>query len=738
MTSDTSFPEPSADPTWLLEVVGFDPLRERVHESWFAVANGRTGTRGSLEEGSDDSMPATYVAGVFGSGSRGRRLINGIEWTRLAPRVGDEPLVMERGELVEHRRILDLRTGVLFRFWRQRLPSGEEVLFRSARWASLADRPVLVLEAAVETRSSSIRLSDRLRPPPRSDDVERAVVRPRDGRVVATVRGRDGGAASFAIETEEHRGELRRVVGVARAGFGEPDRLAEAEEALGAACRIGVDELRRRHCRAWEARWRDAEIVLEHDRQIQEAIRFAEHHLISSGDSETDAYSIGARGLTGPGYAGHVFWDTEVFVLPFFIHTHPATARALLAYRHRTLPAARERARSLGYRGALFAWESADTGEETTPTEVLDPDGRVVPIFTGAQEHHIVADVAWAAWRYWQGTGDDAFMAEMGAELVLDTARFWSSRARRGSDGRYHILRVIGPDEYHVGVRDNAFTNVMARWNLERGLELAGQLEGADSALWRSLMRRLGLTRHELERWEAAAAGLVTGFDPQTGLYEQFDGFFALEDVRIAELGERPLAADMLLGARRVEHAQIVKQADVLMLLHMLPELASAEVAEANYAYYEPRTSHGSSLSPPIHAALAARLGRPSQALDYARMAAEVDLGNGMGNAAHGIHVASMGALWQAMAFGFGGVRSDGSTLRIDPNLPPGCARLAFPMLWRGARVEIEVAGSELTCSFDRPMQVAIGEGPAAVLGRGRYRSRMADGRWSRPEEVHS
>ena len=267
----------------------------------------------------------------------------------------------------------------------------------------------------------------------------------------------------------------------------------------------------------------------------------------------------------------------------------------------------------------------------------------------------------------------------MGAEIVLETARFWASRARRGDDGRYHIDGVIGPDEYHEEVGDNAFTNVLARWNIERAFDVGRILKATDPARWAGLSRRIGVTPTEFREWRAVAEGLVVGFDPDTGLYEQFAGFFELEDIRAAEIAERPFAGDLLLGRDRVDGGQVVKQADVLMLLHMLPELASREVAAANYAYYEPRTSHGSSLSPAIHAAIAARVGQLDAAVAYSRMAAAIDLGNGLGNAAQGVHVATMGGLWQAAVMGFGGLRSSRTALHLDPTLPPGLALASVP-----------------------------------------------------------
>ena len=730
------FPQPTADPAWLVEVVGFDPLNEREVESWFAVANGRTGTRGSVEEGSEESDPATYVAGVYGSSDRGHRLVSGPQWTGLRPRVGNEVMDLDRGDTLEHRRLLDLRQGIVFRFWRQRLHSGGEAAFRSIRFASLADRNVLVLDAILASESGPVLLADGIPPPPDTGSLERIDTRLDPGRTVVSIWGRNGGTASFAIGTEERDGDLTRIVAVERSNDGEVTRAEQAERGLQAARERGVAELLDRHRAAWLGRWRDADVVVEGDLELQRALRFGLYHLIASTDPESDLVSVGARGLSGPGYNGHVFWDTDVFILPFFAYTHPETARALLGYRYRTLDAARSRAESLGYRGALFAWESADTGEDATPTEAIGPNGQLVRILTGEQEHHIAGDVAWAVWRYWEATGDDEFLAHMGAEIILETARFWGSRSRLGDDGRYHIELVIGPDEYHESVHDNAFTNVLARWNIERALEVGSFLEATDPALWGRLSRRLHLTEGELQEWKAVAEGLVDGFDSDTGLFQQFRGFFSLEDIRAADVAERPFAGDVVLGSERVDAAQVVKQADVVMLVHMLPELVTREVADANYRYYEPRTSHGSSLSPAIHAAVAARLGRLEDAVAYSRIAAEVDLGNGMGNAAQGVHVATMGGLWQAAVMGFGGVRPSRTALHLDPVLPEAWRALRFSVRWHGTCVSVSVTADALSLELDAAVELVLGANDQQHLEAGRYRSWRVNGSWSVPEVV--
>lgn len=687
-------PDPVPDPAWRLEVEGSEAGRGLQIESWLTVGNGRTGTRGSLGDAGPESRPALYVAGVFGRAAgeqAGPELVRGPEWTRLQP--------WQAGPAAGGRRILDLRQGVLFR---------EAPGFRSARFASLADRHILVLQA-VGAEAGEVPL------PVPAGPVEAVDTEVTGAGAQVRLQGREGGRAWFALSTSEKDGRVTRLVAV--------DRDGPAHGALAEAASSGPARLLARHRRAWRERWVDADVAVDGDSRAQRDLRFALYHLIIAADPESDRASVGARALSGPGYRGHVFWDTEVFVLPFYIWTHPQTARALLAYRHRTLPAARRKAARLGYEGALYAWESADTGDEATPDFVWLPDGTRLTILTGVQEHHISADVAWAVWQYWQVTGDDGFVEEMGAEIVLETARFWASRTTPGKDGRHHVCEVIGPDEYHEGVDDNAYTNVLARWNLQAAGALCDRFPEVAAAA--------GVTPSERERWKEVAAGLVVLFDPATGLYEQFDGFFDLEDVRAVDLAPRPFTGEMVVGVDRLRRTQVVKQADVLMLRVLLPEEVSVEVQAANYRHYEPRTCHGSSLSPAIHALVAARVGVLDDALGYFHLAGGLDLEDRMGNGADGVHIATMGGLWQAAVFGFGGVRADGDAVRIDPRLPPGWDGLAFPVRWRGTRVSVEATASTLTLDLDGPARVATGSGPAASLTAGRFAaSRQGDG-WS-------
>jgi trehalose/maltose hydrolase-like predicted phosphorylase len=433
-------------------------------------------------------------------------------------------------------------------------------------------------------------------------------------------------------------------------------------------------------------------VVIEGDPDSELAARFALFHLLAAAPDRGEA-AVGARGLTGPAYGGHVFWDADVYVLPALAAMRPDAARAMLEYRIRRLPAARAHAREQGHRGARFPWESAHDGSDVTPRHYRGPRGQTIPIRTGQHEEHIVADVAWAACEYAAWTGDTAFLAGTGRDLVVDTARYWASRIRVDSNGNGHLYGLIGPDEYHEVVDDNAFTNIMARWNLRRAAQLVEQ-SGGDAT--------------EAVEWRRLADGLVDGWDPTTSLYEQFAGYWDLEPLLVTGIAEPPVAADVLLGAQRVRGSQLIKQPDVLMLHHLIPDEVRPGSLATNLAFYDPRTAHGSSLSPAIHASLFARAGRPDRALDLFRVAARLDLDDLTGTTAGGLHLATMGGVWQALAYGFLGLRPHGNVLDIDPCLPTSWEALSLRLHFGGEPIGVRADHGAVAVSCRRPISVRI------------------------------
>nr|MDQ2897490.1 glycoside hydrolase family 65 protein [Actinomycetota bacterium] len=663
------------DPTWTLVFDGVDPLLERVRESLLTLADGRLGTRGSVLVTSLADMPSVLHAGVYVGSGPETELLAGPRWNRVTVELAETPTV---------RRVLDLHTGVL----RQELQSGEARL------------EALLLSSLALPATTAVRIRDRgfgipmqrgLQPPGAAAPEQGTG----DGAEWMRVLGSPGSIAAAVRETVSGpAGD--RVLDRITAYEGDATGVADERRALRTLTRaqtLGFETLLGEHRHAWAARWENADVRVDGDPELQLAVRLALFHLMASVSSEGDA-AVGARGLTGSAYRGHVFWDSDVYVLPFLAATHPAAARAMLEYRIRRLPAAVHAARALGRSGARFAWESATSGEDVTPRSAPGRDGEVQPILTGELEEHIVADVAWAAQHYTDWTGDVAFARGPGRELLVQTARWWASRIELDEDERAHIRGVIGPDEYHERVDDNAYTNVMARWNLRQAAHAT-----ADGAVESS----------ERHRWLELADSLIDGYDPQTGLYEQFAGFYTLEPLIVAEIApHRPVAADQLLGAARTHAAQVVKQADVLMLHYLIPEEVADGSLGPNLLFYEPRTAHGSSLSVGVHATLLARAGRLDPALELLRLTARIDLDDIGQVTAGGVHLAAMGSLWRALSLGFAGLAPDENGLRVDPVAMPGIDALELRLRFRGSRVRVRVTAGTAQISASPPITILV------------------------------
>ncbi len=750
----------TADPTWLLRIDGFDPDYEAQAEAVLALVNGYQGTRAALEEGHPAARPATFLAGIFNTPAAPQapeleapipELVVGPDWSQVQIAIDGTLLRLDQVELLEQCRTLDMARGVLVREWRVRDAAGRITALRSLRFASLANRHLLAqaLEIRPENYSAAIVLTATVNGAVTNANQTRhlealssaalpgapLVLRTRQsGYLIACAAHAllaDVNGAVVASSTEATPTALRQHWQFT-AGAGQsftlqklvsivtsrdmPDPTAAAAAHLREFQRVGLAALLSEHSAAWAERWAATDIQIPGDAALQGEVRFALYHLIGAANPDDERSSIGARALTGERYRGHVFWDTEIFVWPALLYTHPQTARALLMYRYHTLDGARAKAAANGYRGALFPWEAADTGDEVTPDFMLS-GGERVPVLTGREEQHIAADIAYAVLQYVQATGDPGFLAQYGAEMVLEVARFWADRAERDEAGVYHIRRVIGPDEYHETVDDNAYTNHLAAWVLRR----AAALEQALQALpveWPALAERLQLTRAELEQWRTVAAGLARGYDPATGLIEQFAGYHALDPIDLSGHDPSVATVDARLGWYAMQRTQVLKQADVVMLLILLWEEFTERDYAANYAYYEPRTSHDSSLSPSFHALMAARLGLLADAERYLRKATLIDLDlyrPGHAGASGGVHIAALGGVWQALALGFMGIQPTATGLRITPHIPSGWGELGMRFTWRGSRLRLRATPDgkvTITLEHGDPVQVAIGAGP--------------------------
>ena len=685
-----TLPEVPAEAGWTLVRDRFDPVRERVTETLLAVADGRVGVTGAPLAAHPSARPTALVAGVYTADGPGSHLLPGPVALRLPYDLPDRPSV---------RRVLDLRAGVLHE---QETTTAGPV--SAVRFACLARPGTVVLRAACPDGTATPVLTA----PADVADVEHGT---QDGATWLRVRGGTGGVVA-AVRAQSSATPDGVLVDAVASYVGDPDDLPSPDLAVAevdAAQAVGVDDLLAEQRRTWAARWDDADVAVEGDPELQLATRLALFHLVGSV-ADRDEAAVGARGITGHGYSGHVFWDADTFVLPFFAATHPASARAMLEYRVRRLPAALRTARELGRDGARFPWESAHSGRDVTPTSAYDRTGRLVEIRTGQQEEHVVAQVAWAASHYLDWTGDTAFAHGPGLRLLVETARWWASRAERDGDGTAHLRHVIGPDEYHEGVDDDAFTNVMARWNLRRAADAVDDPRSP----------RAGVLPDEVARWREVADALVDGYDPATGRHEQFAGFSQLEPLVIAEVApRRPIAADVLMGWERLQGAQVLKQADVLMLHHLLPDEVPPGSFAADLAYYEPRTAHGSSLSPGVHAALLARAGELDAALDALEITRSIDLADLTGSTAAGFHLATAGGLWQALVLGFAGTRPCGDRLSVDPHVPASWGALDVRLRFRGARVRLRCTADDVDVRADRPVPLLLRGAPALATADG-------------------
>jgi kojibiose phosphorylase len=382
-------------------------------------------------------------------------------------------------------------------------------------------------------------------------------------------------------------------------------------------------------------------------------------------------------------------------MLPYYIYVHPQIARTLLLYRYHLLPAAREKAKGNGYEGAQYPWESTLDGQEATPEVVIHPETKaLIPVPNGSIELHITANIAYAVHNYWRVTGDDEFMRDYGAEMLLSTAMFWASRAERyPGQQEYELTDVIGPDEWHEHVDNNAYTNYLARWNIQAGLAILHwlRLRAPDKA--NELLHKLHITTHLLEQWQEVADHLRIPQEPDTGLFEQFDGFFQLEPLDQERYQGRRSSYQALFGLERTKHYRIVKQADVLALLTLFREQFDQHTKQVNWDYYYPITDHdyGSSLTPALHVLLACDLGLLETAYEMFLKGALVDLDDPRGNSAEGIHAACCGAVWQAVVLGFAGLTITEDGYRTQPRWPAGWTRLAFTFLHKGQPIRVDL-----------------------------------------------
>jgi kojibiose phosphorylase len=703
--------------TWLVSESPFNPFKLHHTETIFTVGNGFMGVRGTFEEGYSGDLATTLAHGIFNhaEGDLVPDIVNLPNPLPVQVLVDGEAFHMTTGKVLGFRRTLDLKRAALTREVLWRTSKGVVVKLTFERFASLTNEHLLVQRVRVRALLGSPQIT--IRSSVDANVTNLGVQHLADlhtsvsgAEILVTARTNQSnyGIAvcavhSLSIESavqseaervsytfalpQENEVSLTKISAIYTSRQGDqPAHMAQ--EATRAALKKGYETLFAAHCAAWEQYWHTSDVQIEGDELAQRAVRFTTYHVLIAAPRHDERVSIGAKTLSGLGYKGHVFWDTELFMLPMLTVTQPKLARNLLMYRYHNLQGARNKARANGYEGAMFPWESTDTGEETTPQwSHPQPDGTRIRIWTGDNEQHISTDIAYAVLQYWQWTGDDEFFVKHGAEIVLDTAVFWGSRAEYNAErDRYELSMQIGPDEYHENVNNSAFTNSMVRWHLQQALAVRNWLLTHHREAGEALLARLNITEERCAKWSDIAAKMYIPRDPETGVLEQFDGFFQLERLDLTHWQPRVANMDWILGHERAQRTMVIKQADIVMLMALLgDQFGSPEVQQANWDFYYPIVDHGSSLSPSTHAWVAARLGLLEDAYKLFMYAANIDLEDLKGNVRDGIHAAACGGVWQAVAFGFVGLSLDErGELQIKPNLPPHWRSVTLRAYHRG------------------------------------------------------
>jgi alpha,alpha-trehalose phosphorylase len=727
-------------------------------ESVFALSNGHIGLRGNLDEGEPHGLPGTYLNSVYeerplpyaeagyGFPQTGQTVINVTNGKVIRLLVNDEPFDIRYGTLHSHTRTLDLRAGTLTRSARWTSPSGDTVEIRSVRLVSLTQRAIAAIYYSVKPVNGTLRLvvmSEMVA----NEEVPLAPGDPRAASVLASplvseehlavdgkhpravlvhgtrmsklrlaagmcheVHGPDRKAvvsesfpdtARLMVAAEVGNGEELRLVKYLGYGWSSarsrPALIDQVSGALAAAELTGWDGLVMEQRNYLDAFWEGADVEVDGDVEIQQAVRFGLFHILQAG-ARAENRPVPAKGLTGTGYDGHTFWDTEMFVLPVLTYTQPAAAANALRWRSTVLPEARTHAEELGLSGAAFPWRTI-SGRECSG---------YWPAGTAA--FHINADIAAAVSGYVRATEDEQFEREVGLPLLVETARLWRSLGQHDAAGEFRIEGVTGPDEYSAVKDNNVYTNLMAQHNLACAADLALKLPDA--------ARDLGVTTEEAASWRDAASAMYIPYDSRLGVHPQHDGFtdYAMWDFANTPEDHYPLL--LHYPYFQLYRKQVVKQADLVLAMQARGDAFTPQQKRRNFDYYEAITVRDSSLSACTQAVIAAEVGHLQLAYDYLAEAALMDLEDREHNTRDGVHIASLAGAWTALVGGFGGMRCDGGTLSFSPRLPPGIVGLSFRMRYRGRIVHVEARSGEAHYSLlsGKPLPI-LHHGEQVTLG---------------------
>ncbi len=702
---------------------------------------------GTFVNGFHETWPIRHAENAFGFAQTGQTIVNVPDAKLMKLYVDDEPLTLGLNDIEHYERSLDFRDGVLRRSLVWRTPSGKRVLVESTRMVSMTQRhlTVMTLEVTMLSGDAPIVISSQLvnrqdvtdeyhdssramgegNDPRRASAFEDRVLLPRmhyarEDRMLLGYRCANSGmtiavAADHHLETVDphdaiHRAgeDLAKAVFRVEARQGNTVRLVKnvayhtskgvPVSELSDRCDRTLDRAARHHARYYLAEqrewfdryWETTDVEIPGHAAVQQAVRYNLFSL-AQASARADQQGVPAKGVTGSGYEGHYFWDSEIYVAPFLTYTQPELARNLLHFRTRMLPSARQRAREMAQSGALFPWRTI-SGEEASAYYAA-----------GTAQVHIDADIAYALAQYVAATGDVGFLVRDGADLLVETARMWADLGFWRSNGTpsFHIHGVTGPDEYTTVVNNNLFTNVMARFNLEVAVSSVRRIRRDHPTEYAQLVARLDLTEEEVEEWQACADGMSIPYDQGLGIHPQDDFFL---DREVWDLSSTPDELRPLLLHYHplvIYRFQVLKQADVVLALFLQGDRFTAAQKRADFEYYDPITTGDSTLSAVVQSIVAAEVGYAAEALDYFHQALYVDLRNLHGNTVDGLHVASTGGVWSALVFGFGGMRDRRGRLSFDPRLPESWSSLRFPVTWRGSRLRVEITADRFEVTVE-------------------------------------
>jgi hypothetical glycosyl hydrolase len=764
---------------WLVCEKRFDARYLGKCEAIFSQGNGYLGVRNALEESYVGETRNMLVAGTFdrADGNEVTELPNLPDVTAVNTYINGFRFHLETGTVCGYSRVLNLKNGETVRHVKWLAPDGSLVQMEFRRFVSLAEGHVMAAQMTVTPLSGNISLClesgiDGRVSNSGTQHFHDGQCRLYDGKYLqmlsktmqsgitvavhcAHLPSRTGDldifptmdrrtlkerfsltlqqGKSFSLEKISCIHTSRDLAYESRSTGNDEQLKKDGMDALKKACAEGYDTLLKRSAAAWEKYWKISDITVQSkDPHDQLGLRFALYHLNIMAKKGDNRVGIGAKGLSGEGYKGHAFWDTDLFIQPYFTLVHPDVARNLLEYRYRNLESARRKAIQNGYRGAMYPWECAwiDDGEVTPLYVGVDIiTGKRAKVLTGVLEHHITADVAYGVWQYYLATGDKDYMERCGYEILLETAAFWGSRAEYKTKlDRYEINDVIGPDEYKEHVNNNAYTNYMAYWNMKLGLQVADVLRRTQPQLWERLDRKIGFSSMQ-EGIRDACRKLYLPTPNADGIVPQTDEYLSLKPLDLKEYKNKTtvLAITKKFNSDQLNHYMVSKQADLVMLLFLFDNLFNREVGRKNFQFYEEHTLHDSSLSKSVHSIVANKLGMSETAYRLFQEALKIDFGPDMKSSDTGIHSASMGGIWQCAVVGFGGltIRSDG--LHINPDLPECWKQICFSVVWHenllhitasSDKVELENAGSKSVRLYLFQNCVTISAGKTVIQER--------------------